>query len=272
MAGLGASVVGDAPVAGHVVLRLWEKAARLDPHERALLLAVDGPRAFASTSTRPGAPDDDDIAMDVLAQAPLGRQHSRLLRLRAAAFGSDLEATAGCPRCAEAAEFHLDAIELATVGDEGPVAPLKSDGYWVEWRLPAPADLAAAADAAARGDDPERELLRRCVLSAAGPDGSVVSADRLPPPVRAELARSMSNADPLAEVLVDVTCPACGANFQSDLDVAAFVWTEVEARARRVLLDVDILARAYGWTEGDVLALSEARRAAYLRLVTEGLP
>ena len=71
---------------------------------------------------------------------------------------------------------------------------------------------------------------------------------------------------------MDVTCAACGANFQSDLDVAAFVWTEVEAHARRVLLDVDILARAYGWTEGDVLALSEARRAAYLRLVADGLP
>jgi len=271
MAGPGAAV-GGAPVARHAVLRLWEDAAGLDPYERALLLAVDGPRAFASTDARPGVHDDDDIAMDVLAQAPLGRQHSRLLRLRAAAFGSDLEATAACPQCGEAAEFHLDAVELAAAGDDGTVAPLTPDGYRVEWRLPAPADLAAAAGAAARGNDPERELLRRCVLSAAGPDGSAVGADRLPPSVRAELARSMSDADPLAEVLVDVTCAACGANFQSDLDVAAFVWTEVEAHARRVLLDVDILARAYGWTEGDVLALSEARRAAYLRLVADGLP
>jgi hypothetical protein len=38
------------------------------------------------------------------------------------------------------------------------------------------------------------------------------------------------------------------------------------------LHEVDLLARAYGWTEPEVLALSEARRAAYLRLVVEGAP
>ena len=47
----------------------------------------------------------------------------------------------------------------------------------------------------------------------------------------------------------------------------AFVWAEVDAAAQRLLHEVDVLARAYGWTEPEVLALSEARRAAYLRLV-----
>jgi hypothetical protein len=68
-------------------------------------------------------------------------------------------------------------------------------------------------------------------------------------------------------VLVSLDCPECGAGFDADLDPAAFVWAEVEARARRVLIEVDALARAYGWTEADVLALSESRRAAYLAIV-----
>jgi hypothetical protein len=33
---------------------------------------------------------------------------------------------------------------------------------------------------------------------------------------------------------------------------------------------VHTLAAAYGWTEPEVLALSEPRRAAYLRLVGDG--
>ena len=45
---------------------------------------------------------------------------------------------------------------------------------------------------------------------------------------------------------------------------------EVQARARRLLREVDVLARAYGWTEADVLALSEQRRTAYLEIVREG--
>ena len=34
-----------------------------------------------------------------------------------------------------------------------------------------------------------------------------------------------------------------------------------------LLRDVDTLARAYGWTEEQVLALGDARRGAYLELV-----
>ena len=80
----------------------------------------------------------------------------------------------------------------------------------------------------------------------------------------------MAEADPLAEVLVDVVCPACAAQFVADLDIASFVWAEVRARAQRLLRDVDVLARAYGWTEPEVLALTDRRRDAYLALAEEG--
>ena len=63
-----------------------------------------------------------------------------------------------------------------------------------------------------------------------------------------------------------IVCPACGAAYVADLDVAGFVWAELRASAQRLLGEVDTLARAYGWTEPDVLALGERRRAAYLEL------
>ena len=44
------------------------------------------------------------------------------------------------------------------------------------------------------------------------------------------------------------------------------LWSELQSRAERLLLDVDALARAYGWTEPEILALSSTRRAAYLQL------
>ena len=37
--------------------------------------------------------------------------------------------------------------------------------------------------------------------------------------------------------------------------------------AERTLADVDTLARAYGWTEAEVMELSPTRRAAYLQLL-----
>ena len=188
----------------------------------------------------------DGEAADDVARLPLGRRDARLLALHAAIAGPVIEATASCPHCGEDAEFALD-VDALLARDVPAVVP---DG----WRLPDSRDLAAAAGAA-DVEDAERVLLERCVDAGVG---------------RSAVAAAMAEADPLAEVLVDVVCPVCEEAFVADLDVAAFVWTEVQAAALRLLRDVDALARAYGWTEDEVLALGEGRRQAHLELVSEG--
>ena len=45
----------------------------------------------------------------------------------------------------------------------------------------------------------------------------------------------------------------------------AYLWDEIDARARRLLDEVHALARTYCWSEEQILALSETRRRAYLR-------
>jgi hypothetical protein len=234
-------------------LDLWERAQDRTEVRRALVLAeAGGP---------PAEPEE-------LERLPLGRRDARLLELYRALGGSSLEATAACPSCSETVEFEADAAALLEREARGAApAALEFDGFTVEWRPPDSLDVEAAA-AAADVESAERILLGRCVHSATGPDGPIEPAD-LPPEVRAAVAGAMAEADPLAEVLVDVSCPACGTGFVADLSVAAFVWAELRAAAVRVVREVDELARAYGWTELEVLALGERRRAAYLALVRE---
>jgi hypothetical protein len=45
------------------------------------------------------------------------------------------------------------------------------------------------------------------------------------------------------------------------------LWEEIASRAQRLMDDVHVLAQGYGWTEPEVLALSDARRTAYLERV-----
>jgi predicted RNA-binding Zn-ribbon protein involved in translation (DUF1610 family) len=223
------------------VLAVWEEANALRPVERALALAsLEGGDA------------------EELARLPLGRRDARLLRVHAAMRGSALEATASCPHCGEAAEFALDVDELLDRADAA-VAPEPIDvgGRRVVWRLADSRDVLAASETN-DAEVAERVLLERCV-DAGG------SAD-----VREAVTAAMAEADPLAEVLVDLACPACGELFAAEVDVQRFVWAEVRARALGLLRDVDALARAYGWTEVEVLALGDARRAAYLELAAEG--
>ena len=55
--------------------------------------------------------------------------------------------------------------------------------------------------------------------------------------------------------------------WEASVDVGSFVWEEIAAEARRVVHEVDRLARAYGWREADILAMTPARRRTYLALV-----
>jgi hypothetical protein len=245
-----------APLSPAATLDLWADAERRGPVERTLVLAAAG--------------GDDGASLGELARLPLGRRDGRLLSLHGALGGRTLEATAACPACGEQAEFAVAAgALLERVGEGAPPVPVEAGGFVVSWRPPDSADLAAAGetgDAAAA----ERVLLARCVLAATGPDGEVDGTD-LPAGVRAAVAEAMAAADPLAEVLVDVSCPDCGTVFVADLDLGGFVWAELRAQAQRLLRDVAVLARAYGWNEPDVLALDDVRRAAYLELAREGV-
>jgi hypothetical protein len=92
----------------------------------------------------------------------------------------------------------------------------------------------------------------------------------MPASVADALSRRMESLEPGAAVSFDLTCPECGAQWNAPMDCADVVWSELQARAERLLLDVDALARAYGWSEPQVLALSATRRAAYLQLIGGG--
>jgi hypothetical protein len=81
------------------------------------------------------------------------------------------------------------------------------------------------------------------------------------------VAECLERADAANEILLDVACPACAYSWQVDLDVPAFVWSELEGEATRLLHEVASLARAYAWREADILAMPSGRRRFYLEAV-----
>ena len=233
------------------LLVLWERALGQGTSARddALLQAL--PDAAASTRT-------------------LGERNTRLLALHAQLFGSELALLSHCLACGTAAQFSADCDALAAQTparhDASSSHHLKAHGHTIEFRLPGSTDIAAVAGAP---DDDEfaSELLARCVL-ACSRDGARVQTHELPAPVLEALSQHMELLDPAANVSFALECPQCAVHWDARLDVGQLVWQKLQAAAERVLLDVDALARAYGWTEPEVLRLSPTRRAAYLQLAT----
>jgi hypothetical protein len=233
------------------LLGAWERGLGQPPADRALALLAAG-----LPETR----------VDELAELSIGRRDARLMALRELTFGQEVTAVVACPNCSERLEltFPLGDVRVTADEEQPERLSLTAEGFEVQVRLPNSHDLAAAARAP-DGEAARATLLRRCLLLARR-DGVAAGPEKLPPGVAEAIARAMEAADPQANVQLILSCPACLQRGTADFDIGAFFWTEVDAEAERLLRDVAALARAYGWREADVLALSPRRRQLYLEL------
>ena len=242
-----------APLKTQDILRIWESGAAQDPVGRAL--------AILAHASPPGTPGE------ALAALPVGRRDARLMMIREETFGSTLDGVCSCPRCSERVEFRLELSQLRASfppASDAMEAELRLAEWTLRYRLPSSADLALAFGGRSL-EEARRSLGERCIVEARRDDGAV-ALEELPQEAFARLAAAMTEQDPLAEVLVDFVCPACGQIGQTLFDIAVYLWEEIRALAVRLLREVDALARAYGWREEDILALSAERRRAYLEL------
>jgi hypothetical protein len=224
------------------ILGLWEAGRMLHPLDRGLLAA------------RAGSPGPGGNAADW----PLGRRNRALAQLHCAVFGGMLRGWARCSTCGEQLEFDFDSQKLI----EAPAdheERLVSVGDW-QFRLPTSRDVAAASAEASESAATLR-LLSNCWAGEAPPHASWNDDD-----VR-RIEESMAEADPLAEIRLHFDCPACSAAFDESLDLSSFVWAEIDSRAHAILTEIHELAAAYGWSESAIMALSPARRGAYIELV-----
>ena len=227
-------------------LALWESGRALHPLDRGLL-AVHA--AFPESRTE-SIPD-----------WPLGRRNRALAELHCASFDRWLRGWTACEQCAERLEFQVDGQALMASGEERACVPIAYAGS--EFRLPTSRDLAAIAEES----DPSAaalRLLRQCRIAS---NSSEASDEGWSEAELEVIGERMAAADPLAEILLHFDCPVCGCAFDESLDLTAFLWAEMESRAKRLLLDVHELATAYGWSEAEILSLSAARRNAYLEMV-----
>ncbi|MBS1144027.1 MAG: phage baseplate protein [Proteobacteria bacterium] len=244
------------PLSAAQLLALWDAGQTRHPIDRALLaLALAMPEQ---------APDE-------LADRPVGWREVNLLALRNATFGHALDGYAACPSCGALMEFSLDGKVLLD-GLPAPAPDVRIVVGTQQWRLPSSRDQAAILDA----PDPDTAvewLVDRCRIAENSPGNDLTvnrkksQKSKSSPALLGELEARMEALDPAADIRLAMNCTDCGHVWDAVLDIGACFWEEVTTRARQLLESVHRLASAYGWREADILALSPARRAAYLSMI-----
>ena len=283
------------PLTASVVLEVWERGRGLHPVDRALVLLA---------AAQPGAPWEQLARLSIgQRDAQLLSLRELTFGPRLASYAECPVCGERLEFDHQVSDFLASpAVNTENGGTEHRLAAPTTQifgGYTVRFRLPDSFDLAAVASSG----DPEiarRVLLERCVVDVAQIASGVAqrtsgvaqmgdlteavapktSADAiktnstypvaigdLPGEIAAQIAEQIERADPGADISLNLICPACDHRWQITFDIVTFFWAEINHLAKRLLREVHTLARAYGWREADILAMSAARRQAYLEMV-----
>ncbi len=246
-------------LAGAALLQAWEEGAGL----------LDGPRTEVLLNAAYGP------AKPPWCDQPLGWRDAALLRLYRAGRSGALETITDCPACGTVLEFAPNLTKMLAVycGERPDLEwfTVNALGGAVEARNPNVTDLAAAS--AGRDLEEARAILiDRCVRPV--PSSAAFGRSRFKSELSSEadeetiltVASALDDRDPLADVSVDIGCVECGHRWSTRLEVLPVVWAQVSARARELIRDIDVLARRYGWSQDQILALGSHRRQTFLEL------
>ena len=232
------------------LIALWEKGQRMSWVDRGILLL------------RAAFPD---LTASDLLKLTLGQRDACLLRLRELTMGPDLPATTECPHCSERLEFTFKASDVQTADFGVPVPMLHeyaANGFTVQLRPVTTADLLALRRVSHAGWAHD-VLVRRVVLSAHY-EGRPIAPESLPETIVGMLGELLAEKDAQSEILFDLSCARCGESIPAMFDIVPFFWRELSARAELLLFEVRAIAKAYGWTESEILHMSGAKRRFYL--------
>lgn len=233
------------------LLSIWEQGLAKSSVRLALMLL-----ASACPECDPGS----------LARLSVGQRDSLLFTLRESVFGQRMVSLVTCPTCGEELEFDFISSDICPRHEESQqeMQYTSDSGFDVQFRLPNSLDL-AAIDGIEDLAVAEKLLLSYCLLSSRK-DGEEIPIDQLPDDIVDTIAEQMARADSSGDIQLTIVCASCSHEWTQIFDIVSFFRHEIDAWSHRILLDVHLLASAYGWNEADILAMSPNRRQIYLEM------
>src|SRR5262245_27397485 len=177
------------------------------------------------------------------------------------AFGDRIESTLTCARCSQPfdLDFSLRKV-IETVDEKSTTAELKAlgDGNFEtsegkRFRLPTGRDEVALAGL--RSDVVQMLLLQRCAATSDWSAASEAFEDFL------------EEVAPLLDLELLAPCAECHHVHNVQFDIQTYVLGAIIAERRRLLSEINRLARTYSWSLKEILSLSRSDRRQFVELI-----
>jgi len=241
------------------ILGIWENAQHLHPLDRSLYLIqrVDNHNSWQDLKT-----------------LSIGARNHFLLAIRLATFGHELMAAAQCPKCQEELDIIAEPEEL---GYGKPLPPfnaiyqLQFNEMDIQFKPLTSVDLASICHL--HDTEPaSRQLLTQSIQSITDSSTQQTISEEAYNEhydvICETLADAIATVDPVMLNEADVSCPKCQYDWNVCFDLGDFLWQEICHRAKSLLVEVQQLARHYGWSEDEILTMSDIRRHGYIEVIS----
>lgn len=193
----------------------------------------------------------------------MGDVTALVLQLRRLTFGDVIQCVITCPSCTQemSVDLAVGRLLLEPAREPATTCTVTADGHTVSLRPVTGEDLLRLRY---RGDEmgsPE-EVVKSCVVSCEPPLPEKMSDELL-----AKVGSALSELDPQADLVLDLTCPNCKHRFGAPFFPEDFFLREIDARRSQFEMEVHWLALNYHWSEEAILSLPISRRKRYVELI-----
>lgn len=210
----------------------------------------------------------DVTDVSLVSRLSIGERDARLLQLREWMFGTRLENTASCPKCGERLEWETNTKELHLQplphGLSVRTFELSIDDFKIIFRLPDSDDILRVSSNPNHGD--YKKVIADCIIEVTRNEMKYLTAE-LPESIWTALDHRMAKEDPQADICMKIQCPTCSHQWETAFDIVSFLWTEINHWAQRIMQEVYMLARSFGWSENEILSMSARRRQQYIQML-----
>lgn len=176
------------------------------------------------------------------------------------AFGDRIESTLTCARCDQPFDLFFSLNRLLASLDEPGSSDCKTlgDGKFetasgVRFRLPTGMDELAAAGLAP--EEVESLLLSRCLEGGEWPEG------------RTAFEELVEKVAPLLDLELLAPCAECNHIHTIQFDIQSYVLGAIVAERRRLLAEINRIARTYSWSLDEILSLTRSDRRKFVEII-----
>jgi DNA-directed RNA polymerase subunit RPC12/RpoP len=194
---------------------------------------------------------------DLLWDLPVGKRIECLLCLLSLEGIEEIDADLRCSRCGLNFEISLTLNELLEVGRGANCREVRVKVGTEVRRFRRPTGRDQLNWLAQKYED-EADCATAMIASLALDDTDVPEV---------ELESVFDEFDPLLRAPLTAACPDCGDAGEHEIDVAGIALSRLQQSQKVLLATVDLLASRYHWSESEIFAVPEWRRAHYLQML-----